>query len=252
MIVDSKGRIFFTDPMYDHRSWEQEEQPVRGVYRIDTDGSVHLVVANIHHPNGLALSPDESMLYVCNYDFGKNGPFLVADDFKGDMPPVASQLFAFDLRADGTTKFRKVVVDLSPQSGCDGIKVDEKGNIYVAAGAVPYLYVYTPDGQAARDRHTSRQESVPVEWQLRPRKIRSHAVPRRPRRNLQDRDEVQGRGVAVAAPPVPSLPPPGSFGTSLLGQEGCFEVRSTAFPRRVVPKVNAGGWRPKATARSTG
>ena len=31
VIVDSKGRIFFTDPMYDHRSWEQEEQPVRGV-----------------------------------------------------------------------------------------------------------------------------------------------------------------------------------------------------------------------------
>jgi len=40
---------------------------------------------------------------VCNYDFGKNGPFLVPDDFKGDMPPVASQLFAFDLRPDGTT-----------------------------------------------------------------------------------------------------------------------------------------------------
>lgn len=147
VIVDSKGRIFFTDPMYDHRSWEQEEQPVRGVYRIDTDGSVHLVVANVRQPNGLALSPDESILYVCNYDFGKNGPFLVADDFKGDMPPVTSQLFSYDLRPDGTTKFRKILIDLTPQSGCDGIKVDEKGNLYVAAGAVPYLYVYSPDGQ---------------------------------------------------------------------------------------------------------
>lgn len=147
VIVDSKGRIFFTDPMYDHRSWEQEEQPVRGVYRIDTDGSVHLVVAIVHQPNGLALSPDESTLYVCNYDFGKNGPFLVADDFKGDMPSVTSQLFAFDLKPDGSTKFRKILVDLSPQSGCDGIKVDEKGNIYMAAGAVPYLYVYSPEGK---------------------------------------------------------------------------------------------------------
>jgi gluconolactonase len=147
VIVDSKGRIFFTDPMYDHRGWEKEEQPVRGVYRIDPDGSVHLVVAIVRQPNGLALSPDESTLYVCNYDFGKNGPFLVTDDFKGDMPPVTSQLFAFDLRPDGTTKVRKILFDLSPQSGCDGIKVDEKGNIFVAAGAVPVLYVYSPEGK---------------------------------------------------------------------------------------------------------
>ena len=99
LTIDSKGRIWFTDPEYDHRGWEQQEQNVRGVYRIDPDNSVHLVVADVRQPNGIALSPDESRLYVCNFDFGTSGPMGVKDDFKGTMPPITTQLRVYDVSA---------------------------------------------------------------------------------------------------------------------------------------------------------
>ena len=56
------GRIYFTDPRYFGR--ESIEQPVDGVYRIDTDGSVHLIIANAGKPNGITISPDQKTLYV--------------------------------------------------------------------------------------------------------------------------------------------------------------------------------------------
>ena len=48
---------------------------------------------------------------------------------------------------DGSTKFNKVLYDLTPEAGCDGIKVDEKGNIYMARGTLPEFDVYSPEGK---------------------------------------------------------------------------------------------------------
>ena len=62
LVSDDMGRIYFTDPRYFGR--ESIEQPVDGVYRIDTDGSVHLIIANAGKPNGITISPDQKTLYV--------------------------------------------------------------------------------------------------------------------------------------------------------------------------------------------
>ena len=66
----SDGTIYFTDPPYgiipgESSSYsKQKEQPCNGVYRISNDGIFARVADDFDRPNGLAFSPDESVLYV--------------------------------------------------------------------------------------------------------------------------------------------------------------------------------------------
>ena len=58
-------------------------------------------------------------------------------------------LLAYDLAADGTAKFRKMLVDYAPQDGPDGLVCDAEGNLYVAVRDEkrPGIYVYSPEGK---------------------------------------------------------------------------------------------------------
>lgn len=141
LALDARGRIYFTDPRY--VGDEPVEQPVQGVYRIDPDGRVSLVVADAGKPNGIAVSPDQATLYVAAND---NGSF-------GELPPGAAAapgrraLLAYDLAPDGSAKFRRTVVDFAP-AGPDGIAVDRDGNIYCALqGERPGIHVFSPAGK---------------------------------------------------------------------------------------------------------
>lgn len=141
--IDEQGRIYFTDPRY--AGHEPVEQPIFGVYRIDVDGSVHLVVTDAGKPNGVAVSPDQKTLYVISHDNGAMG--TLADErmpHKGRMA-----LLAYDLSPEGTATFREVLVDYAPQDGPDGMVVDAEGNLYVAVRdeAQQGVHVYTPAGE---------------------------------------------------------------------------------------------------------
>ena len=141
--IDEQGRIYFTDPRY--AGDEPVEQPIFGVYRIDTDGSVHLVVTDAGKPNGVAVSPDQKTLYVISHDNGAMGSF--PDEVplhKGRMA-----LLAYDLSPEGTATFREVLVDYAPQDGPDGMVVDAEGNLFVAVRdeTRPGVCVYTPEGE---------------------------------------------------------------------------------------------------------
>jgi gluconolactonase len=59
--------IFFTDPPYGFKKFDaapEKEIPFNGVYRVGTDGKVTAIEKELTRPNGVALSPDESLLYV--------------------------------------------------------------------------------------------------------------------------------------------------------------------------------------------
>ena len=58
-------------------------------------------------------------------------------------------LLAYDLAADGSAKFRKMLVDYAPQDGPDGLVCDVEGNLYVAVRdeTRPGIYVYSPEGK---------------------------------------------------------------------------------------------------------
>ena len=65
------GVLFFTDPPYGFKKFDdapQKEIPFNGVYRMGKNRKVSAVDKELHRPNGVALSPDESTLYVTQSD----------------------------------------------------------------------------------------------------------------------------------------------------------------------------------------
>lgn len=145
VVVDTRGRIWFTDPYYGpDRSFL--EMDVEGVYRIDTDGKVTRVLdqKRIDRPNGIAITPDAKTLYLI------------------DSHPKAGgnrKVWAFDVNDDGTLGKQRVVYDFGKGRGGDGMRLDRDGNIWVAAGisykrsagedtsVPPGVYVISPDGK---------------------------------------------------------------------------------------------------------
>jgi gluconolactonase len=143
LCVDRKGRIYFTDPKYSGS--ESSELEHRAVYRIDRDGTVREVTHDVEMPNGIVLSPDERTLYVGDHNNGGNrlSP--------NDPPPKrgAMRLYAFPLGEDGLVNGpKRTLVDFGEENGCDGITVDNDGNVYVACRSLakPGIMVVDPSG----------------------------------------------------------------------------------------------------------
>ena len=111
VVVHSSGAVYFTDPPYGIKPEEMEQAPA-GVYRIDPGGGIKLLVDDFEKPNGLAFSPDESVLYI--------------DDSH------RQHIRAFDVAADGSLHNGRAFADLSFDGDGvpDGMKVDEDGNVY--------------------------------------------------------------------------------------------------------------------------
>lgn len=85
VVCDSKGRIWFTDPSFgrireDLGILRDQELEYQGVFRLDTDGTLHLVSDNFQQPNGLCFSPDEARLFVNDSWGGHIRVMDVADD----------------------------------------------------------------------------------------------------------------------------------------------------------------------------
>ena len=151
--IDEKGRIYFSDPRY--MGHEPIDQPLVGVYRIDPDGKVHRIVTDAGKANGVAVSPDQKTLYVISNENGATSIDRLgsstgqADKVAVPLRKGLMALQAYDLAADGTAKFRKVLVDYSPYDGPDGMVCDAAGNLWVAVRAEnrPGIYVYSPEGK---------------------------------------------------------------------------------------------------------
>lgn len=143
--IDEKGRIYFSDPRY--LGHEPLDQPIMGVYRIDTDGSIQRIVSDAGKPNGVCVSPDQKTLYVVSNDNGATGFDRLPEDVTTHKGRMA--LMAYDLYTDGTAKFRKILVDYYPEDGPDGLTVDVDGNLYVAVRdeTRPGICVYSPEGK---------------------------------------------------------------------------------------------------------
>ncbi len=146
LTIDSKGRIYFTDPRYGSRAGMET---IEAVYRIDAPGQVARVIgAELERPNGILVSPRDEYLYVADNNNNKTGG--------------ARKLYRFRLKHDGSveTGSRKLIFDWQDGRGPDGMKMDRRGNLYVAAGLTkphpPYepsekfkggIYVFSPAGK---------------------------------------------------------------------------------------------------------
>jgi gluconolactonase len=153
LTIDSKGRIYFSDPRYGPRDdmelRDAAGKLVEGVYRIDAPGKVVRVLTHeVNRPNGVLVSPDDRYLYVADNNNNEIGG--------------ARKLWRFDLREDGTVKARsrKLIFDWGNARGPDGLKMDRAGRLFVAGGLnvanPPYettdklragLYILSPKGK---------------------------------------------------------------------------------------------------------
>jgi gluconolactonase len=115
VVVKSDGAIYFTDPWTNPNPPQQWDLPFSGVYRISPDlGTYSLLVDDFTLPNGLAFSPDESVLYINDTRRGHIRAFDVMPN--GTIARASDRVFA-DLRGD--------------EPGVpDGMKVDAEGNVY--------------------------------------------------------------------------------------------------------------------------
>lgn len=125
--VDSKGRIYFTDPCYGDRSHLEIKDSagniVEGVYRIDIDGKVSRIIGReLQRPNGILVSADDKTLFVA--------------DNNNSVLEGARKLYRFDLKADGTVDLasKKMLYDWKDGRGPDGLKQDSRGYLFVAGG----------------------------------------------------------------------------------------------------------------------
>jgi gluconolactonase len=145
LAIDRKGRIYFTDPRY--LGDEPRELEHRAVYRCDADGgNVVEVTHDAEKPNGIALSPDGKTLYLADHNNG-------TDKIVPGGPPVkpgAMKVYAFPLGEGGLVAGkRKTIYDFGTEAGCDGMTVDVKGNVYLAARSLkrPGVLVLDPGGK---------------------------------------------------------------------------------------------------------
>src|SRR5437588_7886952 len=115
VVVKSDGCIYFTDPWTSPAAPEQWDLTFSGVYRVTPDlGSMSLLIGDFVLPNGLAFSPDETVLYINDTRRGHIRAFDLLPS--GMLAKPTGRIFA-DLRG--------------PEPGVpDGMKVDGQGNVY--------------------------------------------------------------------------------------------------------------------------
>jgi gluconolactonase len=134
VVLRSDGTIYFSDPTYGRTPVFGRERPVelgfQGVYRVSPDGRLHCEANDFVQPNGLCLAPGERILYVNDTE--------------------RSQIRAFDVAPDGSLRggrvfFEPVGTGDYDEGVVDGMKCDERGNVYVTGPRG--IWVISPQGK---------------------------------------------------------------------------------------------------------
>ena len=122
IVVSKTGHIYLTDPAFGEQS-DHRELDFYGVYEIAPKAPMKVVAKAAGRPNGIALSPNGRVLYVVNSD--------------------ERNVRAYDLDKNGDASNERVLV--SGIAGVPGgIRTDEKGNLYIAAGGIA---IYSSEGK---------------------------------------------------------------------------------------------------------
>ena len=134
VVVARDSSIWFTDPPYGILPGTTEghegEQEYGGchVFRFEPGpGTLAAVITDLVHPNGLAFSPDESVLYVA--------------DTAGPGYGVPLRIATYSVH-DGHCGPRTGVLELEDGHAADGLRVDVEGRIWTSAG--PSVRIYSP------------------------------------------------------------------------------------------------------------
>ena len=136
VVVKSDGSVWFTDPWFGiggfYEGEKAEPELPTNVYRIDPDGSIACVAEGINHPNGLAFSPDESILYIV------------------ESRGTPRHILACDVVEGRRLANRRVFIDAGPGTP-DGFRLDVDGNLWCGWGmgreGLDGVHVFDPTGR---------------------------------------------------------------------------------------------------------
>ena len=125
MVLHPNGMVYFTDPPFGLNNVfnsPDRELDYTGVFRLNPDNSVTLIDKALR-PNGIGLSPDDSKLYCTD----------------------SSGWVVFDVDAHGDVSNRRVFVERSVVAGGDGLKIDDRGNMW--ASSIEGITIFSPNGR---------------------------------------------------------------------------------------------------------
>jgi gluconolactonase len=134
IVVTKHGHVYFTDPAFGS-ALEKKELPFYGVFHFSPKGQLDAALKLQTRPNGITASPDGSTLYLTNSD--------------------ERNVRAYDIAKDGALQNERIFVGKT-EGVPDGIKVDEKGNVYVAANEVN---IFSPKGDRLGTLKTGEKPS---------------------------------------------------------------------------------------------
>jgi len=151
VVVARDGGVWFTDPLFGISGhWEgepAESETPWAVYRIDPQtGALERKLDDLAAPNGLAFSPDETILYVVE-----------------SRATPHRKIWQYDVDAKGGLANKRLYVDAQGPGAYDGIAVDAKGNVWCGFGSngapgvdptgLDGVRVYNPAGVAIGHIH---------------------------------------------------------------------------------------------------
>ena len=141
VVCRSNGSLFFTDPEL-RLAPARREIGFSGVYRLDPQGEVHLATDACAYPNGLAFSPDASILSVA---ISRLDQRCFAEEQQGAVC-THRRIRAFDVAPDGRLSNNRMFDMSSADPGVpDGLKVDTAGQMFcVGSGGI---WVIAPSGE---------------------------------------------------------------------------------------------------------
>jgi gluconolactonase len=136
VVVSSDGAIWFSDPLYgisnDYEGGRQVSEQPPALYRFDpASGEIRVMASDFTGPNGLAFSPDERRLYV-------------AETGDQTQPDPVQHIRVFDMAPGGLGLSGGEVFHTITPGYCDGLRVDEHGNIW--SSAADGVHCLSPDG----------------------------------------------------------------------------------------------------------
>jgi gluconolactonase len=137
IVCKSDGSVWFTDPSFGILGWYEghkaEAELPTNVYRLDVPNKLTVVAEGINQPNGLAFSPDESILYIVE---SRSQP---------------RKILAYDVTRERTLKNKRVLIDAGPKGTPDGFRVDVDGNLWCGWGmgeaGLDGVHVFNPQGK---------------------------------------------------------------------------------------------------------
>lgn len=116
------GRLYASDPDWKNGGGQ--------LWRVDRDGSTHLLETGMGTTNGVEVSPDGRHLYV--------------------NESVQRNLWVYDLSADGKVSNKRLLMNF-PDHGLDGMRADIDGNLYIARYGAGTVAMVSPEGRLLRE-----------------------------------------------------------------------------------------------------